>query len=90
MHPHVQYTWMVVSSQALEKKREEQRCLQEENMRINAETMRAKEQRREEEKLADRRDMEYIQKKLVTTSIDSPQTMTNARTSIPLQFSIID
>lgn len=65
MQPHVQYTWMVVSSQALERKREEQRRLQEENMRINAETMRAKEQRREEEKLADRRDMEYIQKKLV-------------------------
>lgn len=34
-------------------------------MRINAETIRTKEQRREEEKLADRRDREYIQKKLV-------------------------
>lgn len=51
--------------QALEKKKEEQRRLHEENMRINAETIRAKEQRREEEKLADRRDREYIQKKLV-------------------------
>lgn len=46
-------------------KREEQQRLQEEIMRINAETMRAKEQRREEEKLADMRDMEYVQNKLV-------------------------
>ncbi|XP_041656433.1 cilia- and flagella-associated protein 45 isoform X2 [Cheilinus undulatus] len=50
--------------QALEKKREEQRHLQREIISINAETMRAKEQRREEEKLADLRDMEYIQNKL--------------------------
>uniref|UniRef100_UPI0037E9A1B8 cilia- and flagella-associated protein 45 n=1 Tax=Semicossyphus pulcher TaxID=241346 RepID=UPI0037E9A1B8 len=49
---------------ALEKKRKEQQCLQAEIMCINAETMRAKEQRREEEKLADMRDMEYIQNKL--------------------------
>ncbi len=34
-------------------------------MRINAETVRAKEQRREEEKLADMRDMEYIRNKMV-------------------------
>lgn len=46
-------------------KREEQQRLQEEIMRINAETMRAKEQRREEEKLADMRDMEYVRNKLV-------------------------
>ncbi|KAI3354425.1 hypothetical protein L3Q82_018952, partial [Scortum barcoo] len=49
---------------ALEKKREEQRRLQEEVMRINAETMRAKEKRSEEEKLADMREMEYIQNKM--------------------------
>ncbi|XP_036930514.1 cilia- and flagella-associated protein 45 isoform X1 [Acanthopagrus latus] len=49
---------------ALEKKREEQQKLQEEVMHINAETMRAKEQRKEEEKLADMRDMEYIKSKL--------------------------
>lgn len=54
-----------MSFQVLEKKREEQQRLQEENMRINAETIRAKEQKREEEKLADMRDMEYLQKKLV-------------------------
>lgn len=35
-------------------------------MHINAETMRAKEQRKEEEKLADMRDMEYIKSKLVS------------------------
>lgn len=51
--------------QMLEKKRAEQQYLQEEVMRINAETMRAKQQRREEEKLADMRDMEYIRKKMV-------------------------
>lgn len=34
-------------------------------MRINAETTRAKEQRREEEKLADMKDMEYSRNKLV-------------------------
>ncbi|KAM8767905.1 cilia- and flagella-associated protein 45 [Acanthopagrus schlegelii] len=49
---------------ALEKKREEQQKLQEEVIRINAETMWAKEQRKEEEKLADMRDMEYIKRKL--------------------------
>lgn len=51
--------------QALEKKRAEQQHLHEEVLHINAETMRAKEKRREEEKLADMRDMEYIQKKMV-------------------------
>lgn len=51
--------------QALEKKKAEQQQLQEEIMRINAETMRAKEQRREVEKVADMRDMEYIHKKMV-------------------------
>ncbi|TWW77563.1 cilia- and flagella-associated protein 45 [Takifugu flavidus] len=49
---------------ALERKKEEQRHLHEENLRINTETIRTKEQRREEEKLLDMRDMEYIKKKL--------------------------
>lgn len=35
-------------------------------MRINAEVVRAKEKRLEEEKLADMRTMEYLQKKLVS------------------------
>ncbi|KAM9853491.1 LOW QUALITY PROTEIN: cilia- and flagella-associated protein 45-like [Aulostomus maculatus] len=50
--------------QALERKREEQLHLHQEVMRINAETIRVKEQRKEEEKLADIRDMEYIKNKL--------------------------
>lgn len=49
----------------LEKKREDQRRLHEENVRINAETIQARERRREEEKLMDIRDVEYMQKKLV-------------------------
>ncbi|KAM7399561.1 hypothetical protein PAMP_018826 [Pampus punctatissimus] len=49
---------------ALEKKKEQQQRLQQEIIRINSETVRAKEQRREEEKLADMRDMEYIKNKL--------------------------
>lgn len=49
---------------AMEKKREEQQRLQEEIMRINAETLRAKAIRKEEEKLANMRAMEYIQKKM--------------------------
>ena len=57
--------WLDVSLQALVRKREEQQHLQEEVMRINAETMQAKEQRREEEKLADIRDIAYIRKKQV-------------------------
>lgn len=54
-----------MSLQALERKKEEQRHLHEENLRINTETIRTKEQRREEEKLLDMRDMEYLKKKLV-------------------------
>uniref|UniRef100_A0A8C2XI29 Cilia- and flagella-associated protein 45 n=1 Tax=Cyclopterus lumpus TaxID=8103 RepID=A0A8C2XI29_CYCLU len=50
--------------QAMEKKREEQQHLNEEIMRINTETMQAKEQRREEEKLADMRNMEYMRNKM--------------------------
>ncbi|XP_062283139.1 cilia- and flagella-associated protein 45-like [Scomber scombrus] len=49
---------------ALEKKKEELHRLQQEIMCINNQTLRAKEQRREEEKLADMRDMEYIKNKL--------------------------
>lgn len=51
--------------QALEKKREEQQLLHQEVMSINAATMRAKEQRQEEERLADMREMEYMRSKLV-------------------------
>lgn len=51
--------------QALERKKKEQRHLHEENLRINTETIQAKRQRREEEKLLDMRDMEYMKKKLV-------------------------
>lgn len=57
--------WLVVFLQTLDRKKEEQQRLQEEIMRINTETVQAKEQRREEEKLADMRDMEYIKNKLV-------------------------
>lgn len=51
--------------QALEKKKEEQQRLKEENLRINSETIRAKERRREEEKVADLRDLEYMKNKMV-------------------------
>lgn len=49
----------------MENKREEQQHLHEEVMRINTEIMQAKEQRREEEKLADMRNMEYMRNKMV-------------------------
>lgn len=42
-----------------------QQLLQEEIMRINAEVMRAKEKKLEEEKLSDMRDAEFQQKKMV-------------------------
>ncbi|XP_005914524.1 cilia- and flagella-associated protein 45 isoform X1 [Haplochromis burtoni] len=48
---------------AKEKNRMEQQRMQEEIMRINAETLRVKEQRMKEEKLADIKAMEYIKKK---------------------------
>ncbi|XP_029372731.1 cilia- and flagella-associated protein 45 [Echeneis naucrates] len=48
----------------LEERRRKQQLLHEEVMRINSETMRAKERRKEEEKLADMKDMEYIRKKM--------------------------
>ncbi|XP_010776750.1 uncharacterized protein [Notothenia coriiceps] len=54
--------------QALEKKRKKQECLQEEIMRINAETMQAKERRLEEERQADMRDMEYLKNKMERAS----------------------
>ncbi|XP_024139305.1 cilia- and flagella-associated protein 45 [Oryzias melastigma] len=49
---------------ALEKKLLEKKLLQEEITRINAEVAKAKERRSEEEKQADLRAMEYLQKKL--------------------------
>lgn len=58
--------------QALERKKEEQRHLHEENSRINAESIRTKVQRREEEKRLDMRDMEYMKKKLVSWKRKSP------------------
>lgn len=51
--------------QALERKKEEQQRLKEENMHINSETIRAKERRKEEEKMADLRDLEYMKNKMV-------------------------
>lgn len=51
--------------QTLERKKEEQERLKEENMRINSETIRTKERRREEEKMADLRDLEYVKNKMV-------------------------
>ncbi|KAK1900408.1 Cilia- and flagella-associated protein 45 [Dissostichus eleginoides] len=54
--------------EALEKKRKKQECLQEEIMRINAETMQAKERRLEEERQADMRDMEYLKNKMERAS----------------------
>ncbi|KAF3847982.1 hypothetical protein F7725_021010 [Dissostichus mawsoni] len=53
---------------ALEKKRKKQECLQEEIMRINAETMQAKERRLEEERQADMRDREYLKNKMERAS----------------------
>lgn len=44
----------------------EQQRMQEEIMRINAETLQVKEQRMKEEKLADIKAMEYIKKKQVS------------------------
>lgn len=69
-----------MSLQALERKKEGQWHLHEENQRINTETIRIKEQQREEEKLLDMRDMEYIKKKLVkqNTRADSLQVIHRA------------
>lgn len=58
--------------QALERKKEELRHVHEENMRINAESIRTKVQRREEEKLLDMRDLEYLKKKLVSGKQNPP------------------
>ncbi|KAI4815988.1 hypothetical protein KUCAC02_006109 [Chaenocephalus aceratus] len=55
--------------EALENKRKKQECLQEEIMRINAETMQAKERRLEEERQADMRDMEYLKNKMERASV---------------------
>lgn len=61
-----------VCLQALERKKAEQRHLHEENVRINAESIRTQVQRREEEKLLDMRDMEYTKEKLVSLNQNSP------------------
>lgn len=63
-----------VSFQAQEKKKQEQRHLHEENLRINAESVRSKMKRREEEKLLHLRDMEYTKKKLVSLNPNSADT----------------
>ena len=49
----------------MEKKRAQQSLLQEEIERINTETIQAKEQKKEQEKLADLKAMEYTQQKMV-------------------------
>ncbi|CAN9514666.1 unnamed protein product [Ophioblennius macclurei] len=48
----------------MEKKREEQKILQEEIECINAETMQAKQHRKEQEELADQRDLDYNRRKM--------------------------
>lgn len=45
-------------------------------MRINGETIRAKERRREEEKMADLRDLEYTKNKMVRLKNTLRQTST--------------
>jgi hypothetical protein len=65
--------------QALEKKRQQQSLLQDEIERINRETIQAKEQKKEQEKLADLKAMEYTKQKMVRL----PQTFcTHAHTNI--------
>lgn len=56
---------MHIVFQAMERKRKEQQQLQEEIMRINADVMRAKEKRLEEEKMANTRAMDYLKQKMV-------------------------
>lgn len=55
----------------------EKKLLQEEIIRINAEVAKAKERRAEEERLADTRAMEYLQKKLVR------EFLTDTSSSVP-------
>lgn len=52
-------------SQAIERKKEEQKNLLQEIQKINEENLLAKEQKKEEERLADLRAVEYTRKKLV-------------------------
>lgn len=52
-------------SQAIERKKEEQKNLLQEIQRINEDNLLAKEQKKEEERLADLRAVEYTRKKLV-------------------------
>lgn len=75
-NPQPSTTWMtewisedlcfLLFLQALQRRREEQQRLLEEVLQINAEAVQAKDQRKEEEKLADIRDMEFLRKKQVT------------------------
>lgn len=55
----------MILSQAIERKKEEQRILLQEIQKINEENLLAKEQKKEEERLADLRAVEYTRKKLV-------------------------
>ncbi len=55
----------VILSQAIERKNEEQRNLLQEIQKINEENLLSKEQKKEEERLADLRAVEYTRKKLV-------------------------
>lgn len=57
---------VVCVSQALERKKEEQQRLQQEILRINEDSLLAKERNKEEERLADLRAMEYTYKKMVS------------------------
>lgn len=50
-------------------------------MRINGETIRAKERRREEEKMADLRDLEYTKNKMVRLKSALRQTSTCVKLS---------
>ncbi|XP_054884937.1 cilia- and flagella-associated protein 45 [Poeciliopsis prolifica] len=50
--------------EGLERKKKEQQLLQEEIMRINADVMRTKEKRLEEEKMANNKAMEYLKQKM--------------------------
>lgn len=52
-------------SQGIEKKKEEQKKLLQEIQRINEDNLLAKEQKKEEERLADLRAVEYTHNKLV-------------------------
>lgn len=63
-------------TQAIEWKKEEQRKLLHEIQKINDENLLAKERKKEEEKLADLRALEYTQKKLVRKVLSPPISFT--------------